>query len=99
LDVRNAAAKKLGLGKFIPAVGRLFCAPVSVALILCTALADALPAALSQCVPPPSLGASLKAQPDASAYARLGNWFAKRNQPACAADAYGKAVAMQPDSA
>ena len=95
----NAAAKKLGLGKFIPPVGRLFCAPVSVALILCAALAEALPAALSQCVPPPSLAAALKAQPDASAYARLGNWFANRNQPACAADAFDKAVAMQPDSA
>jgi tetratricopeptide (TPR) repeat protein len=99
LDVRNAAAKKFGLGKFIPPVGRLFCAPVSVALILCAALAEALPAALSQCVPPPSLAAALRAQPDASAYARLGNWFANRNQPACAADAFGKAVAMQPDSA
>ena len=99
LDVSNAAAKKLGLGKFIPSVGRLFCAPVSVVLILCAALAEALPAALSQCVPPPSIAAALKAQPDASAYARLGNWFANRNQPACAADAFGKAVAMQPDSA
>ena len=99
LDVSNAAAKKLGLGKFIPSVGRLFCAPVSVALILCAALAEALPAALSQCVPPPSVAATLKAQPDASAYARLGNWFANRNQPACAADAFDKAVAMQPGSA
>ena len=78
---------------------RLFCAPVSVALILCAALAEPLPAALSQCVPPPSLAAVLKAKPDASAYARLGNWFANRNQPACAADAFDKAVAMQPDSA
>ena len=99
LDVSNAAAKKLGLGKFIPSVGRLFCAPVSVALILCAALAEALPAAFSQCMPPQSIAAALKAQPDASAYARLGNWFANRSQPACAADAFGKAVAMQPDSA
>ncbi|HTW81079.1 MAG TPA: tetratricopeptide repeat protein [Terracidiphilus sp.] len=69
------------------------------ALILCAALAAALPAAFSQCTPPPSIAAELKAQPDASVYAKLGNWFASRNQPACAADAFGKAVAMQPDSA
>lgn len=53
----------------------------------------------SQCLPPPSIAPKLKTNPSAKTYAELGNWFATRRQFGCAANAFRKASAIQPNSA
>lgn len=99
LDVEEATATKFMWDNSIGHIDRLFRPSVLGVLVLCVASVETSPPALSQCIPPQSIAAALKAQPDAAAYARLGSWFASRSQAACAADAFGKSVAMQPDSA
>lgn len=64
-----------------------------------TFLVAAHATAQSGCVAPHSLQIQPGTPPDAAAYAQLGSWFAGRRKFSCAADAFRKAAAMQPDSA
>lgn len=66
-------------------------------LSLVSTLPRALPA--QTCAPPPPLAIQLRSAPTADAFAQLGQWFARHNQPACAADAWRRAVALDPHSA
>jgi len=50
------------------------------------------------CHPPRDIAVELDARPNASVYARLGDWFAQHNQALCAAQAFSKAVAIEPGS-
>lgn len=59
----------------------------------------ACPFGWSQCSAPPSIAPKLKNNPTANTYTELGKWFATRRQFGCAADAFRKASAMQPNSA
>jgi tetratricopeptide (TPR) repeat protein len=71
---------------------------ILVPLLMIVFLAIARPAGAA-CTPPPSFASELNGHPDAAVYASLGKWYASHNQPACAAEAFAKAVAMQPNSA
>jgi len=57
------------------------------------------PSGWSACVPPGSIEAQLKTRRDADIFAQLGTWFGDRHQYACAAEAFRKAVAIDPASA
>ena len=58
-----------------------------------------VPSGWSVCAPPSSIAVRLKTRHDAGVYAQLGTWFADRHQYACAAEAFGKAAAIDPASA
>lgn len=53
----------------------------------------------SACTPPASIAAQLKTRHDAAIYADLGSWFGDRHQYACSADAFRKALSIDPASA
>lgn len=57
------------------------------------------PWAFAVCTPPQILQFQLHYHPDASTYAELGKWYGERDQYDCAAEAFGKSLQMQPDSA
>jgi len=65
----------------------------SVLLLITASIAGAT------CVVPASLRARLQSKPTAEAYAALGASFGSQKNFTCAADAYAKAVKLQPDSA
>jgi Flp pilus assembly protein TadD len=60
---------------------------------------SAVPCHGASCHGSPALEAKLRAQPTATGYADLGTWFRDRQQFGCAAEAFEKALEMEPDSA
>lgn len=60
---------------------------------------NARSAQVSACAPPPPFAVQLRRAPTADTYAQLGSWFGRHNQPSCAANAYRRAFALDPNSA
>ena len=69
------------------------------ALIFAAAWLSAAPCLGASCHGSPALEAKLRAQPNAKAYAGLGAWFHDRRQFGCAAEAFEKALRIEPGSA
>jgi Flp pilus assembly protein TadD len=69
------------------------------AIILAVAWLSAAPCFGADCHGSPALEANLQAHPSSKAYADLGTWFRDRRQFGCAAEAFEKAVQMEPGSA
>lgn len=69
------------------------------ALLAAVAWLAAIPCAAASCHGSPALEAKLRSQPSAKAYAELGEWFRDRRQFDCAADAFEKALQIDPNSA
>jgi Flp pilus assembly protein TadD len=68
------------------------------ALILAAVWLIAAPYLRASCSGPPQLEAILRSHPSANAYEVLGNWFSNRRQFACSAEAFEKALEMNPGS-
>jgi tetratricopeptide (TPR) repeat protein len=69
------------------------------ALIFATALLSASTCVAASCHGSLTLEAKLRTQPNARAYADLGTWFRDRRQFVCAAEAFKKALELEPGSA
>ena len=59
----------------------------------------AMQPAWSACMPPKAIAIELRKTPNAAVYAKLGTWYADRQQFGCAVDAFRRAAALQPGSA
>ncbi len=70
---------------------------ICVVVLFCLASAAGLSA--DGCRGPESMRARLQGQPTAEAFTDLGIWFGERKQYACAADAFGSSLSLQPNSA
>lgn len=68
---------------------------VSTGILPCLVLSST---AFASCTPPPKMRAKIEAKASAETYANLGTWFGNQKQFGCAAEAFGTAARMQPDS-
>jgi tetratricopeptide (TPR) repeat protein len=71
---------------------------VKAGLVLLTTLVTCAACRAASCIGPDALEAKVHANPSATAYGELGQWFQQQNQSSCAIDAYRAAFKADPRS-
>jgi tetratricopeptide (TPR) repeat protein len=71
---------------------------VRLGLIFAVCLIAIQPASAEPCRCPPSLEACRAANPNAEAYAALGDWYSRNGQAECAVDAFDAGLKIEPNS-